>query len=144
MNAVPALGNQRSGRSLRAFLVAFSGLLLLTLGGCIYFFSQRPQLTQKPPVGIDLRFGEYRASITDRTLCKAIVNELGHARRVLTVSQFGGRLGIQYDDGTSQQLFMTVHGSTFWIGGRQVFAGDAERLLTLLKQGGADVTRISG
>jgi hypothetical protein len=118
-------------------------LIILVLCGGLYFFSQSPQIALKPPAGIDVRLGEYHASITNRSVCEAILAEFRRARRVLTVSKFAGRVGIRYQDGTTQEFFLTIHDNTFWIGGVQVFAGDAERVRALLKEGGIDVSKFS-
>jgi hypothetical protein len=125
-------------------MLASAAALVLLIGGCVYFSSQRPNFGRSSPVAIELRAGDYAGSITNRAICQSIVGELSKARRVLTVSQFTGQLTIRFRDGGMTAEFFTIKGSRFWIGrASRVFNGDAERLKKLLAEGGADVSRIA-
>lgn len=134
---------QISGRPLRGFLVTTGIVLLLAFVGCLYFFSQSPALAHKPLAGVDVHFGEYRASITDPAVCESILSELRQARRALAVPQWAGDITLRYVDGSTRECFLTIDKNTFWTGGSRIFAGDAQRLRILLANGGADVSKIS-
>jgi hypothetical protein len=140
---MPAPERQPSSHRWRGVLVA-AGIVLFLILGCVYFFSQTPALAHKALAGIDVHFGEYRASITDRAVCESILKELCQARRALAVPQWAGHITFRYVDGSTRECFLTIDKNTFWMGGSRIFAGDAGRLRILLANGGADVSKVSG
>ncbi|MGA3265830.1 MAG: hypothetical protein ABSE16_03300 [Verrucomicrobiota bacterium] len=81
-------------------------LVLLLIGGCVYLVEQRPHFSGSSPIAIDVTvFGyvtgtnEYRASITDRAACDAVLQECRQANWVFGSEKEMGTFAIRYDNG---------------------------------------------
>lgn len=143
-------GRQKGG-AMKGCLTALAMVVLLAIGGCLYFDSGRPRFSGTSPSSIDVYIerkqlstnDDYRMTITNRAACESILRGFSEAHHVFGASKAFGKFTFHYDSGKTDVVWVfppeETH-CTIALGG--TYRMPNERFFQVLKQAGVDVSKI--
>jgi|SRR5579863_2184087 len=141
--------NQKNG--INGCLVAFSIVLLLVIGGCLY--KRHPRFSGTSPVAISVLVYDdihnvytNQVTISNRPDCEIIFQELKKARFELAGNDFDAELSISYADGKTDHLpfsqrFDQTNDESYQIFQQGYYSIQSDRFRRTLQAAGVDLRR---
>jgi len=153
IDSISPAASQKGG-AVKGCLGVVAIIVLVLIGGCLYFESRRPHFNGTQPLAIDIVVrdyvtgtNEYRTSITNRDACDAFLREFSQARPVFGSEMVMGTFAFRYASGNTDTVGV-LHGfpNGYYsiLQGGTTYRMPIARFRELLKDGGVDVSKFPG